>query len=114
MKKLNDILQEIEEDKVKSEKYLISGQLDKSKYARAVGMIESNLSPAERCLLDARREIEKNRRYKSRRQWVIKTQFIYNKFAEQRGLSASWVSESKIKREWRAMIYRVAEIAVRM
>lgn len=114
MKTMNDILQKIEEDRERAEKYLLSGRLDKSNFARAVVMVESELSPAEKCLLESRREIEKDRKYKSRSHWVIKTQFTYNKFAEQRGLSVSWISESKIKREWRAMISRVAEIAVRM
>ena len=108
------ILKKIEEDKETAEKYLLSGEKDNSSYARAVAIVEEVLSPAEKCLLESRREIERNRKYKSRRHWVIKTQFIYNKLAEQQGLSCSWISESKIKRSWRGLISRVAEIAVRI
>lgn len=109
-----EILKKIEQDKESAEKYLLSGERDKSSYARAVALFEKELTPTSRCLLDARRELERKREYKSRRHWVIKTQFIYNKLAEKRGLSCTWVSESKIKRQWQHYITLVSEIAIRL
>ena len=108
------ILHRIEQDKETAEKYLLAGAKDKSRFSRAVAMVEKDLTDNDRCLLDARREIEKSRKYKSRRHWVIKTQFMFNKLAEERGLSCTWISESKIKREWRYYVGIVAEIAIRL
>lgn len=108
------ILQMIEQDKEKAERYLLGGAKDKSPYAQAVEIVEETLSPTEKCLLDSRREIEKSRKYKSRRHWVIKTQFVYNRLSEERGLNCTWVSESKIKRQWRYYVGLVAEIAIRL
>lgn len=108
------VLHQIEQDKIEAEKYLLSGIKDGSRFSRAVAIVENELPPTEKCLLAARREIEKSRKYKSRRHWVIKTQFIYNRLAEENHLSCTWISESKIKREWRYYVSLVAEIAIRL
>lgn len=109
-----EILKKIEQDKEIAEKYLLSGAKDNSRYARAVALFERELNPTGRCLLDSRRELEKKREYKSRRHWVIKTQFIYNRLAEEKKLSCTWISESKIKRQWLHYVSLVAEIAIRL
>lgn len=108
------ILQQIEEDKIAAEKTLLTADAKDARFMHAVKLFESELNEYEQCLLDARREIEKNRKYKSRRHWVIKTQFIFNKMAEERHLSSAWISESKIKREWKRYIETVSEIAIRL
>lgn len=109
-----NILRQIEQDKEIAEKYLLSGAKDNSRFARAVALLEKDLNPTSRCLLESRRELEKKREYKSRRHWVIKTQFIYNRLAEENHLSCTWISESKIKREWRYYVNLIAEIAIRL
>jgi hypothetical protein len=109
-----NILRQIDHDKIESEKYLLSGAKDGSRFSRAVEIVEHELTQTEKCLLAARREIEKSRKYRSRRHWVIKTQFIYNRLAEEKKLSCTWISESKIKREWRYYVSLVAEIAIRL
>lgn len=108
------ILQQIEADKIAAEKTLLTADAKDARFMQAVKLFESELNEYEQCLLDARREIEKNRKYKSRRHWVIKTQFIFNKMAEERHLSSAWISESKIKREWKRYIETVSEIAIRL
>lgn len=114
MQTAKEILKKIEQDKETAEKYLLSGARNKTKFSRAVVMFEKELSPVGLCLLESRRELEKSRKYKSGRHWVIKTQFIYNKLSEQRGLECVWLSESKIKRQWRYYVSIVSEIAIRL
>jgi hypothetical protein len=109
-----NILRQIEQDKIEAEKYLLSAAKDGSRYSRAVEIVEHELTQTEKCLLAARREIEKSRKYRSRRHWVIKTQFIYNRLAEEKNLSCTWISESKIKRQWLHYVSLVAEIAIRL
>ncbi len=114
MQTAKEILKKIEQDKETAEKYLLSGERNKTKFSRAVVMLENELSPIGVCLLESRRELEKSRKYKSGRHWVIKTQFIYNKLAEQRGLECVWLSESKIKRQWQAYVNIISEMAIRL
>lgn len=114
MESATKILQQIEHDKKESEKYLLSGKKDGSRFSRAVVLFEKELSPVGLCLLESRRELEKSRKYKSGRHWVIKTQFIYNKLSEQRGLECVWLSESKIKRQWQAYVNIISEMAIRL
>ena len=97
-----------------AEKYLLAGAKDKTRFSRAVALFEKELNSTSRCLLDSRRELEKKREYKSRCHWVIKTQFIYNRLAEERGLQVTWISESKIKRQWKQYINIISEIAIRL
>ena len=40
--------------------------------------------------------------------------FIYNRLAEEKDLENTWLSESKIKRDWRRYVKLVSEIAVRI
>ncbi len=108
------ILSKITQDNQTAEEYLLSGKIDQSKFCRAVAVVESSLTKMEQCLLDARREIEKDRKYKSRKHWVIKTQFVYNTLAEKRGLIPCWISESKTKRVWQYLVHLVAEVAARI
>lgn len=112
--KMVDYMKIIEQDENMAEEYFVSGQRDGTNFAKAAEIVESDLSELAKCLLDARRELEKHRKYKSRRHWVIKTQFIYNRLAEERGIKVTWLSESKIKREWRHYVKTVEEIAVRL
>ena len=114
MTRAAELIKQIELENGVAEEYLLTGRADGSTFAQAVEIIEDYLSPACRCLLDARREIEKEKKYQAGRQWVIKTQFMYNKFAEGRDIPVTWISESKIKREWRRMIFYVTEIAIRL
>jgi hypothetical protein len=64
--------------------------------------------------LAARRELEKEKKYGNSRHWVIKTQFIFNRLAEKNHLAVDWLSESKIKREWKSLIFLVSEIYARI
>lgn len=114
MTRAAEMIDRIEQENGMAEKYLLSGVADGSAYATAVEILVEYLPPISRCLLESRREIEKEKKYKSGRQWVIKTQFVFNKFAEMRNLPITWISESKIKREWRRMIFLVTEIAIRL
>lgn len=109
-----EIFRQIEAEKVTAEKYLLSGPVDRSAFSQAVAIVEERLTEGEKYLLDSRRRIEQDRRYKSRRHWVIKTQFVYNQLTESGGYSCTWISESKIKREWRGMVSLVAEVAARI
>lgn len=111
---ITEIRKKIEQDRENAEKYLLSGARDNTRCARAVDLLEKELDSTSRCLLDARRELEKKREYKSRCHWVIKTQFIYNRLAEERGLKCTWISESKIKRQWKQYINIVSEMAIRL
>lgn len=108
-----ELLQEIIKDMETAEKYLISAITDNSRFARAVAIVEDNISEQGKTLIMARREIEK-KKYGNKRHWVIKTQFIYNKMAEEQGLSNTWLSESKIKRDWKNYIFMVSEVAARL
>lgn len=108
-----ELLQEIIKDMETAEKYLISAIPDNSRFARAVAIVEDNISEQGKTLIMARREIEK-KKYGNKRHWVIKTQFIYNKMAEEQGLSNTWLSESKIKRDWKNYIFMVSEVAARL
>lgn len=108
-----ELLQEIIKDMETAEKYLISAIPDNSRFARAVAIVEDNISEQGKTLIMARREIEK-KKYGNKRHWVIKTQFIYNKLAEEQGLSNTWLSESKIKRDWKNYIFMVSEVAARL
>ena len=108
-----ELLQEIIKDMETAEKYLISAIADNSRFARAVAIVEDNISKQGKTLIMARREIEK-KKYGNKRHWVIKTQFIYNKLAEEQGLSNTWLSESKIKRDWKNYIFMVSEVAARL
>ena len=114
MTRAAEMIDRIEQENGIAEKYLLSGEVDGSAYAQAVEILVESLSPVNKCILDSRREIEKEKKYKSGRQWVIKTQFVFNKFAEMQDLPITWISESKIKREWRRMIFYVTEIAIRI
>ncbi|MBQ2136753.1 MAG: hypothetical protein II430_02260 [Selenomonas sp.] len=108
-----ELLQEIIKDMETAEKYLISAIADNSRFSRAVAIVEDNISEQGKTLIRARREIEK-KKYGNKRHWVIKTQFIYNKLAEEQGLSNTWLSESKIKRDWKNYIFMVSEVAARL
>lgn len=108
-----ELLQEIINDMETAEKYLISAIADNSRFSRAVAIVEDNISEQGKTLIRARREIEK-KKYGNKRHWVIKTQFIYNKLAEEQGLSNTWLSESKIKRDWKNYIFMVSEVAARL
>lgn len=108
-----ELLQEIIKDMETAEKYLISAIADNSRFSRAVSIVEDNISEQGKTLIRARREIEK-KKYGNKRHWVIKTQFIYNKLAEEQGLSNTWLSESKIKRDWKNYIFMVSEVAARL
>ena len=108
-----ELLQEIIKDMETAEKYLISAIADNSRFSRAVAIVEDNISEQGKTLIRARREIEK-KKYGNKRHWVIKTQFIYNKMAEEQGLSNTWLSESKIKRDWKNYIFMVSEVAARL
>jgi hypothetical protein len=108
-----ELLIEIIKDQETAEKYLISAITDNSRFARAVAIVEDNISEQGKTLIRARREIEK-KKYGNKRHWVIKTQFIYNKMAEEQGLSNTWLSESKIKRDWKNYIFMVSEVAARL
>ena len=108
------ILKQIEKDIDQAEQYLIAGPTDKSKFSRAVVVVEKNISAQGQLLISARRESEKKKYGNNKRKWVIKTQFIYNKLAEAQGIENNWLSESKIKREWRRYVFLVAEVAARL
>jgi hypothetical protein len=108
-----ELLQTIIEDQEKAELYLIRGTRDNSRFARAVAIAESCMNDQQKTLIAARREIEK-KKYGNKRHWVIKTQFVYNKLAEERGLKNTWLSESQIKRQWKNFIFTVSELAARL
>lgn len=113
MQQTEQIIEQIENDIDQAERYLVTGNNDGTKFALATAIVESYLSEQGKILLAARREIE-NKKYGRKRNWVIKTQFIYNRLAEEKDLENTWLSESKIKRDWRRYVMLVAEIAVRI
>lgn len=108
------IFAQIAKEQEQAEKYLLAGAKDKSRYSRAVAIVENRLAGEEKIILDSRRELEHDRKYKSRRHWVIKTQFIFNRIAEEKGLPVCWLSESKIKRVWRHIVIVTTEVAARL
>ena len=60
MTRAAELIKQIELENGVAEEYLLTGRADGSTFAQAVEIIEDYLSPACRCLLDARREIEKS------------------------------------------------------
>lgn len=113
MKVGQKILRQIAADEKTAEEYLLLGLSDGSCYARAVAIVERNAGRSEKCLILARRKVELEKKNRNNR-WVVKTQFAYEKMAEAQGLPLPWISEQKIKRDWKKLIYLVSEIAVRI
>lgn len=109
------ILFEIKKDKEQAEKYLLSGIVDNSPFSLAAQIAEKALDKSGKCLLRARREVEhkKRKNKKSTNRWVVQTQFAYEAIARENG-AAAWMSEGKIKREWKSIVDLAAEIAVRI
>jgi hypothetical protein len=107
------ILQQISADEQAAEEYLLRGLSDGSPYAQAVAIVEKHAGRSERCLILARRKVEMEKRNRNKR-WVVKTQFAFESIAEAHGLPVPWISEQKIKRDWKKLIYLTSEIAVRI
>ena len=113
MKKGQKILNQIAADEQTAENYLLTGATDGSSFSQAVAIVENYAGKSEKCLILARRQVEMEKRNRSKR-WVVKTQFAFESIAEAHGLPVPWISEQKIKRDWKKLIYLTSEIAVRI
>ena len=113
MKEGQELLRQIAEDARTAEKYLLTGASDGSPFSKAVAIVEKYADRSEKCLILARRKVETDKR-KSNNRWVVKTQFAFEHLAESQGLPVPWISEQKIKRDWKKLIHRTSEIAVRI
>lgn len=109
-----NILDEIYADKRLAEKALLKEKtLDR--YEEAAEFVMDNVKEEDRCLIFARRAAQKIRN--SRGGWVIQTQLQFIHQAELAGITNEkelYLSESQIKRKWKALVTLTEEVAGRL
>lgn len=85
------------------------------KWLKAVRIVETGMSGKEKLFLAARRKAaERGGRTIGRPGWVVYVQQKYYEIAKGKVSGSRWLSEDQIKRWWQKIVYRTADIAVRL